>query len=146
MIPCRQITTSLSVFRLRDVLKQSVRLHGPWYSVFHVSLIMPYLKSENRIKKPVTQPSCYCFEEKYYFCLKMLTFYKKMEKPEKFRDSLHYKICFLKLPPYPYLRTKFQVSNIILPRFRQKADSPPPAFTITPPLQLQNEPLKSHPD
>ena len=53
--------------------------------VFHVSLtLMLYItKSENRTKKFLTQPSCYCFEKRYYFCLKMLTFYEKAGKTRK---------------------------------------------------------------
>ena len=92
---------------------------------FHVWLTMFYLtKTENRTKKSLTQPSCYSFEKRYYFCLKILTFYKKIVKTEKFRSFLQYKVCFLKLPTYFYLRTKFQGSSITLTRSRQEVILP----------------------
>ena len=43
--------------------------------IYTFSLKPLYLtKTENRTKKSPTQPSCYCFEERYYFCQKMLIF------------------------------------------------------------------------
>ena len=58
----------------------------------------------------------------------------------KLRGPRHLKVYFLKLHLGVYLRAKFEVSSIILTRFR------PGGWEVILPLNLpQNEPLKSLP-
>ena len=72
----------------------------------------------------------------WFFCKKMLTL-------AKFRGSWYKKVYFLKLHKSVYSRTNFQISSIILTRFRRVCDlgggggfCPPP-----PPHPPQNEAL-----
>ena len=77
-------------------------------------------KTENRTKKFLTQLSHYGFEQKYYFWKKMLTFLQKNADISKIvRGLVLGKVNILKLHIGVYLRTKFQVSSIVLTSFRQ---------------------------
>ena len=67
--------------------------------------------------KSLTQPWYYCFERKYYYWLKLLTFCKKVLTSAKLSGSLYHEVKFVKLHMCLYLRTQFQVSNKILTRF-----------------------------
>ena len=51
---------------------------------------------------------------------------KKMLTSAKWRRSWYYKVYFLKLNMFVYLRTKFQFSSIILTSFRQGGNFTPP--------------------
>ena len=62
---CRKTVTSLSLFGFLANLEQS----GGWIPdtesakiMFSVTVTFCRTKSENRTKKPLTQPSHYCFE------------------------------------------------------------------------------------
>ena len=69
----------------------------------------------------------------------MLIFGKKMLTSAKLRKPWYQKIYFLKLYMCVYLRTKFQVSSIIITSFRQGEGG----WGVLPPPQ--NEPLKIPP-
>ena len=74
MMSCPQVVTSLLFFQFMAHLEhseswildaQSVKLTFPIIETFYLT------KTENRTKKPLTQLSHYCFEERYYFYKKM---------------------------------------------------------------------------
>ena len=60
------------------------------------SLIVTFhlTKPENRTKKSLTQLSYYCFEERYYFCQKILFFCKKNTDISKIKSILVLKGIF----------------------------------------------------
>ena len=98
------------------------------------SLIISFYltKTESRTKKSRTQLSDYCFEQKYQFFSKEMLIFGKIEKASVLKG------IFSETTICVYLRTKFEVSNIILTSFRQgEGGSPPP-----PP---ESESLKSPP-
>ena len=94
-----------------------------------------FTTTENRTKNSPTQLSHYCFEQRYYFCQKCRIFAKTVMTSAKLRGSW-YKKYFFWICRCVYLRTKCQVSSIILTSFRQRVIFCPPP---------QNEPLKSTP-
>ena len=117
MTSCRQIVTSLSFFQFMTNLQPSGSpIPDAWSIKLTLSLTMIFylIKTENKTKKSLTQLSYRCF----------LTICKKMRTSAKNADinkikSWYYNVYFLKLHICVYLRTKFQVSSIILTSFRQ---------------------------
>ena len=93
------------------------------------NLVTFYLtKSENRTKKYLTQLSYYCFELEYSHATALSKgtifdvkgwFFAKMLTLAKLWRSWYQNVYFLKLHMCLYLRTKFQISSIILMSFRQ---------------------------
>ena len=61
----------------------------------------------------------YCFEQKYYFGQKALIFLQKIVTSAKLREPWYLKVYFRKLKICVYLHAKFEISSIILTRFRQ---------------------------
>ena len=111
------------IFLIMANLGQCGSMQNTWYIAGNFPLIATFYlaKPENRAIniQYTTHPSCYCFEKRFYFYLKMLTSCKKMLKSAKFRDSWHYQDYFLKPPMTLQLHVKFQVSSIILTSFIQ---------------------------
>ena len=143
MTSCSIIVTSLSFFRFLTNLElfgsripdaQSIKLTFLLIVTFYLT------KTERKIKKSLTQLSHRYFEQRYYFCQKMLIFCKKMLTSAKLSGPWYQKVYFLKLHMCVYLRTKFEVSSIILTSFKQRGYFTPP-FLPSPPTQ--NLPLKS---
>ena len=99
-----------------------------------------FTKTENRTKNSPTQLSHNCFEQRYYFCQKWRIFAKTVMTSAKLRGSW-YKKYFFWICRCVYLRTKCQVSSIILTSFRQAVLLPPPS-PLPPPTSKRN-PLKS---
>ena len=83
-----------------------------------VTFYLKTLKTENRTKKTLTQFSHYYFNWRCYIYQKMLLFAKKMLTSAKRRGSCTKRYIFWNYMCV-YLRTKFQVSIIILTSFRQ---------------------------
>ena len=72
--------------------------------IFSLNLTFYLTKAENRTKKLKTQLSHYCFEERYYFCQKMLIFCKKMLTSAKLRGPWYWKVYLLKLNVCTYIQ------------------------------------------
>ena len=118
MTSCRQIISSSTFFLFMADSEQSrSRIPRAWSAVLKFSLKATiYLtKTENRIKKSLTLLSYYCFEQRHYFCQKIMA-------TAKLRWSWYYNVFFLKLHMCLYLRTKFQVSSKILTSFWQRGN------------------------
>ena len=111
----------------------------------HINSNLFYLtKTENRTKKSLTQFSH--FEQRLYFLskgyifVKKCWFFAKIADISKLKRALYWKVCFRKLHMCVYVRTKFQVSSIILTSFREGEFYHPPPPHPPPP---QNGPLRS---
>ena len=125
MASCRQIVTSLLYFQFMANLEQfGSWIPEAWPKILTISLIVTFYltKTGKTTKTSLTQLPHYCFEKRYYFFQKMLIFCKKTAK---LRESRYKKVCYLKLHRCVYLRTKFQVSSIILTSFRQRVNFKP---------------------
>ena len=130
MTSCSIIVTSLSFFRFLTNFElfgsripdaQSIKLTFLLIVTFYLT------KTERKIKKSLTQLSHRYFEQRYYFCQKMLIFCKKMLTSAKLSGPWYQKVYFLKLHMCVYLRTKFEVSSIILTSFKQRGYFTPPS-------------------
>ena len=83
---------------------------------FSLRTIFGFTKTEKRTIKFLTQLSYYCFEQRYYFCQKMLIFCKKGDI-SKIKGVMVLKGVFSETK-YVCVQ-RYQVSNVILTSFRQ---------------------------
>ena len=118
-----------------------------WSITFTFSLIVTsHLKKiKHRTEKPLTQLSYYLFEKNYYFCQKYRFLCKKLLTKTKLKKSRHEKVYFLKMHICVYIRTKLQVSNIILQSFRKREGVILSTPTPPHPLPPKNKPLENPP-
>ena len=135
--------TSLSFFQFMANLQPSgIWIPDACFLKLTFSLIVTFhlTKPENRTKKSLTQLSYYCFEERYYFCQKILFFCKKNTDISKIKSILVLKGIFSETK-HTRVLTKFQAYSVILTSFRRGLK---PKWATTNP-QPQNEHLKSSP-
>ena len=124
MTSCQQIVTSLVFFQFMANLEQSrSRIPDAQSVKFTFSLTAAFYltKIENRTKKSLTQLSHYCFELWCHFCKKKnADFLQKDADISKTKRVLVLKVIFSEtIYVCVNLRTKFQVSTIIITSFRQ---------------------------
>ena len=129
MTSCQQIVTSLSYFHFMadlhlDSNKVIVNENVSIKLKFSLTIMFYFTKTESKTKKSLTQLSYYCFEYRYYFCQKMLTFFFFFLKnicsfQQSYGGFWHFKVYFLKFLYFLYLRIKFQASSLMLTSFRQ---------------------------
>ena len=92
MKSCREFVTSLSFFGFLANLEQSGgRIPDTECAKVMFSVIVTFCltKTENRTKKPLTQLSHYCFEQRYFFGQKTLFFAKKIQTSPNLRGPRH---------------------------------------------------------
>ena len=129
-----------------DLEQSRTRTPNTWSITFTFSLIVTsHLKKiKHRTEKPLTQLSYYLFEKNYYFCQKYWFLCKKLLTKTKLKRSRYERVYFLKMHICVYIRTKLQVSSIILQSFRQREgvilSTPPPHS-----LPRKNKPLENPP-